>query len=51
MRSTDSLGGKKKQNPDSGKDWRQKKNVAGDDMFRQYDWYNEHESEQIMGDN
>ena len=36
--------------PDAGKDWRQKKRAAEDEMVRKNHWLNEHEFEQILGD-
>ena len=36
--------------PDAGKDWRQKKRAAEDDMVRQHHWLNGFESEQTPGD-
>ena len=36
--------------PDSGKDWRQKKRAAENKMVRYHHWLNGHESEQIPGD-
>ena len=35
---------------DAGKDWRQKKMVAEDEMVRWHHWLNGHESEQTPGD-
>ena len=35
---------------DAGKDWRQKKGAAEDEMVRQHHQLNGHESEQILGD-
>ena len=37
-------------NPDAGKDWRQKKGVAEDEMVSQHHLLNGHESEEILGD-
>ena len=39
-----------RKDPDAGKDWRQEKGMAEDEMFRQHHWLNGHESEQTQGD-
>ena len=36
--------------PEAGKDWRQEKGAAEDEMDRQHHQLNEHESEQTLGD-
>ena len=36
--------------PDAGKDWRQEKRAAGNEMFGCYHWLNGHEFEQFPGD-